>query len=635
VSGLLAKVIETLFQGLIGGLGLQTIGRLVFYQGISAMDPQMPGMFDPNAQGAFANGKNLWFPSSLGGPVFGLMNVMMLIAWAVLVAGIVYNGFQLMFSGSNPRKRAELSGVLTRWLSVAFLLTSVRLIATLIFQFDQAFATMFWRTPGDVSLLDTNTTAALSGLTAAILGLVEAGVTIYLNIVYYIRQLTLAILMILAPICIVTTLFDGGKTAKQWVRQLAAEALAHSFHALLLFVIATGFLGWFPKLVLMFVLVPAASSIAKLFNLESSSGVLGAIGMGGVVGIAMLGASTFQGLTGAAAQSGGVSTAGRAAAGAMGAMGGAGSGAIPTGGISTPAGMQQATVGGMTVSTINPHAAGGPGGATPAFSVSDARPNVDDSGLSWMNSSARPMQTSGQMADRMFRATLPHLAASAFGLVAMGAGANPMMANSIGHGLVGGAMNSYGIGTALHDNTVAGYQEAAFAQDLVNHSNGTFGIDGNGQVMANPEAIPELDPNDQRFANPDQGVTVMKHRVMNQEFTYFGLQNGDDQGNYVWARAGQTRAVGHSLPRGVQTFEVSRIVGRDSAGNSLMQSVGRVGQKQLWVDHPANGGADWRPTTANAGTGVGGFAGAQIGTRQPATVAASTVPGYDPPEEPV
>ncbi len=236
------------------------------------------------------------------GPVY---YTVMGLAGIVLLSLIVVNGGRVSSAGRNPQTRNVLTDFLKDLLFVGIVLLNLPLIYDLLFAINMNIVDLF------SSVYDTEEVTRFSnsfedmksaaGSGMGTLGLIFVfliltGLTLWANLYYLMRKITLIILMALGPLMVVMWLLPQFKSLTgAWFRELTGSIFVQAVHAFVFFTIATvsaadsSFIGT----VMVYVLfIPITESIRRLLSvggdvqggLAKTGAMFGMAGLAGMAG---------------------------------------------------------------------------------------------------------------------------------------------------------------------------------------------------------------------------------------------------------------------------------------------------------------------------------------------------------------
>lgn len=271
----LVEVFEDLLNGLRNLLGLYNTNDLIYNQGIrGSMGWYMGAM------------SNDWMSKTIS-----FHFIFQGIAWTIIALAVVKNLLQRNIATINPSARVSLIEAIKDLFVTAFILASIfQIINTLLF-LNTKVINIFATTSVDFTGMSAvnNYSNALSGIVLQFFYFV---VSIYLNFVYIIRAITLAILIATAPLFVVSIAF-GGKWKQlfnTWLRELVSNIFLQSFHAFILafFVSVQTSSRGIEGMVVAFALIPMTEFFRTMFMGQGGE-MSNALGMASVTaGASML-----------------------------------------------------------------------------------------------------------------------------------------------------------------------------------------------------------------------------------------------------------------------------------------------------------------------------------------------------------
>lgn len=260
-----AGLLENLFNGIRNLLGLYSMNELIYNDGI--------------------RGSKAWYYGAL--PMSWEQNVMQYhlifqaLAWSLIVFAIIKALIQRNLATINPSMRVSLIEQIKDLLLTGVILSFTMPVIDLFLMFNNKLVDIFGAVAVDLDDLSglNNYTNLLAGI---LLQFFYLFISIYLNFVYIIRAITIAILTAMAPLFIVTLAFGGRWKGLfgQWMRELLANIFLQSFHAFILaflFLSSTSSRG-IEVLVICFAVLPLTEFFRGLI-LGQAGGIAGMLGM--------------------------------------------------------------------------------------------------------------------------------------------------------------------------------------------------------------------------------------------------------------------------------------------------------------------------------------------------------------------
>lgn len=232
------------------------------------------------------------------GPVY---YTVMTLAGVVLLSLVAVNGARISAAGRNPQTRNVLTDFLKDLLFVSVILMNLPLVYDLLFALNMTIVDLF------ASSYDTQQVTRFSnsfddmkvaaGPGIGTLGLIFVfliliGLTVWANLYYLMRKVTLIILMALGPLMVVMWLLPQFKSLTgAWFRELVGSIFVQAIHAFVFFTVATlsAAEGSFIATVMVYVLfIPITESLRRLLSVggEMQGGLSKAGAMMGMAGIA-------------------------------------------------------------------------------------------------------------------------------------------------------------------------------------------------------------------------------------------------------------------------------------------------------------------------------------------------------------
>lgn len=262
---MIVDMLESTFNQIRNILGLYDINDLVFNDGIRGSSGWTHGIMSKG-----------WSDQALA-----YHWLFQALAWSVIVFAIVKNLVQRNLATINPVMRISLMESIQNLIITGFLLANAVPVINMLMFLNAKLVAVFGATTPD--LTDLSGINAYSNLLGGVLiQFLFLGIMIYMNFVYIMRAITIAILIATAPLFIVTIAF-GGKWKQlfgTWMRELTGNIFLQSFHAFILsffFAIAMSSRG-IEGLVVLFALIPMTEFFRSLV-LGQGGGIAHSMGM--------------------------------------------------------------------------------------------------------------------------------------------------------------------------------------------------------------------------------------------------------------------------------------------------------------------------------------------------------------------
>lgn len=297
---------ESIFAGILGGvanfiantLGLWNFDELIFNSGIRGTLSYVSGVF----------------PASWQPIIWTFFFISEIISLGLLLYAIIYNVGKKALSTVDPVARASAIEQIKYLFIVAFLLAIVPLIIPLLLNVCAELTGVFHDVLGGKTATDRFKKLASNsgGLGSILTYLVYLGALLYFNVFYVFRALSLALLIILAPIFIVMMALSENKRqlTLAWFREFCANLFIQPLQALMLsFILLVPDTGRnIDSIVMAYVMIPLTNLLRQMFfgnaggladqvgNRGKSAGIGALKFMGGVAGAAVGG--TILGVAG-------------------------------------------------------------------------------------------------------------------------------------------------------------------------------------------------------------------------------------------------------------------------------------------------------------------------------------------------
>ena len=298
LSNTIATAIQELCNGVRGVLNLWSADELIYNAGIRGTAEYIYGIFPA-----------VWEPY-----IWMMFGIFELIAVMLLLYSIVMTATRRALATANMMGRKHAWEQLKNLILVALLLTALPLIVQILLSFSSSLTGIFYSALDGNTIVETRKAAGSGGgLTGAVIQLLYFGMDVYFNFYYMLRGIAIAVMIAIAPLCIVAMTFDSwmSKIASVWAKELAVNVFLQPMHAFL-FVFAcvlpkTG--HGFDTIILMYAIIPfttilrntlfggagAALDKAAASAKKTATGVIGGAAAAGAVFAAKTGAKAVSG----------------------------------------------------------------------------------------------------------------------------------------------------------------------------------------------------------------------------------------------------------------------------------------------------------------------------------------------------
>jgi hypothetical protein len=276
VEEMVAGMLENTFDQLRNFLGLYDINELVYNQGI-------------RGSSAYAHGI---MPNSWAEKAIAYHWLFQALAWSLITLAIVKNLVQRNLATINPAMKISLMESIQNLLITGFILANAIPLINMFMYLNERLVAVFGAT-----IPNFGDNAGLNYYTNTIGGVIiqffYLGVSIYLNFVYIMRAITIAILTAMAPLFIVSIAFGGRwkQLFNTWMREIVGNIFLQSFHAFMLsffFAISTSSRG-IEGMIVTLALIPLTEFFRTLVmgsggGIAHSMGIKSMTQMGSLVG---------------------------------------------------------------------------------------------------------------------------------------------------------------------------------------------------------------------------------------------------------------------------------------------------------------------------------------------------------------
>lgn len=269
-------LLQSTLNGLRNLLGLYSLNELIYNDGIRGSSAWVHGTM----------------PESWHQNVVKYHMVFQAFAWTLISLAVVKSLIQRNLATINPGMRVSLIEQIQNLLLTGFILSSIFPIIAMFMYLNVKVVDVFGSLSpdfGDFQGLN-NYSNWLAGM---ILQCFYFVVTLYLNFVYIMRSITLAILIAMAPLFVVTIAFGGQwkQLFGVWMKELLANIFLQSFHAFILafFVTTTVSSRGIESMVLAFAMIPLTEFFRSMV-MGQAGGMAHQLGVGATTaaaGVAM------------------------------------------------------------------------------------------------------------------------------------------------------------------------------------------------------------------------------------------------------------------------------------------------------------------------------------------------------------
>lgn len=222
LEAILVGAFQSLTNGLSNMLGLWSMDELVFNSGVRGSSAYIGGVF----------------PSAWESIIWTFFYIMEIISLIVLSFSILAGIYKKALSTVNPMVRASFMAQVHNTIVMIFILILLPIIFRLIFSTSETLTEIFSSALGDASAKQAFTYLSQNSgsLAGCIMQFVYLCSLIYFNFFYFIRSLLTAVLMIIAPLCVMAySLGESGKgVTSDWLKTFAATIFVQPIHALIL-----------------------------------------------------------------------------------------------------------------------------------------------------------------------------------------------------------------------------------------------------------------------------------------------------------------------------------------------------------------------------------------------------------------
>lgn len=255
MENVLVKLFASLLTGIKSALGLWKIDDLIYNTGLRGSSSYVHGVF----------------PASWEPVIWMFFVLTELVAILSLLYSIVNNVLKRAMSTMNYMGRLhaweQVKDIIVVALTLALLPVALQILLSLSYNLTGIFESAL---QGETIVNLRNVASAGSGTLAGIVvQVLFFGIDIYYNFFYLLRSLTVSVLIVIAPICIVSATFDNKRKAMvtSWSKELLANIFIQPIHALIFAIILLFPVGThaFDNIMLFYATIPFTSAIRGLF----------------------------------------------------------------------------------------------------------------------------------------------------------------------------------------------------------------------------------------------------------------------------------------------------------------------------------------------------------------------------------
>lgn len=254
MENVLVKLFASLLTGIKSALGLWKIDDLIYNTGLRGSSAYVHGVF----------------PTSWEPVVWMFFVLTELLAILSLLYSIVSNVLKRALSTMNYMGRLhaweQVKDIMVVALTLALLPVALQVLLSLSYNLTGIFEAAL---QGESIVNLRNVASAGSGTLAGIVvQVLFFGMDIYYNFFYLLRSLTVAVLIVIAPICVVSATFDNKHKSMltSWSKELLANIFIQPIHALVFSIILLFPVGThaFDNIMLFYATIPFTSAIRGL-----------------------------------------------------------------------------------------------------------------------------------------------------------------------------------------------------------------------------------------------------------------------------------------------------------------------------------------------------------------------------------
>ena len=221
-TNLFSELIAAIFTGILwvirSVLGLADIDVLVFNLGVRGSAAYNFGLMSEN-----------WW-----NVVLQYQLIFQAIAWVVLVCGFIKTLIDLNLSTINPQKRMSVYDTIQKFIVVGIGLVILIPAVQFLLECNNVLVELF---ASQIETSTLNMPSVSNALVQFIVGMTWITILLYINFIYIMRSITIALLIASGPFFISTIAFShGGKSSlfTSWAKELLANIFVQSVHAFIL-----------------------------------------------------------------------------------------------------------------------------------------------------------------------------------------------------------------------------------------------------------------------------------------------------------------------------------------------------------------------------------------------------------------
>ena len=217
-SKLIAGIFSAILSVIRSVLGLADIDVLVFNLGVRGSAAYNFGLMSEN-----------WW-----NVVLQYQLIFQAIAWVILVCGFIKTLIDLNLSTINPQKRMSVYETIQKFIVVGIGLVILIPAVQFLLECNNVLVELF---ASQIETSALNMPSVNNALVQFLVGMMWITILLYINFIYIMRSITIALLIASGPFFISTIAFShGGKSAlfTSWAKELLANIFVQSVHAFIL-----------------------------------------------------------------------------------------------------------------------------------------------------------------------------------------------------------------------------------------------------------------------------------------------------------------------------------------------------------------------------------------------------------------
>lgn len=265
ITKVLTGLLNDILDGIRNALGLYSINDLMLNKGVRGGDSMFYGIFSTS-----------WYSA-----VSKYFVLCMMFAFLLVSVAIIKMLIQRSLATANVTSRVSLFEGLRDLVITAFLLPGILVVINFLAYLNFSVVNIFSAyTPQGLNFANSSA-ASSAGIGGIVLAFAYFFIDIYINFVYIMRAVTVALLMASAPFFVVSIAF-GGKFRSlfvTWIKEIVSNIFLQSFHVLImgLLLAASASASGIEQIIMVAAFIPMTEFFKKIIT--GGSGIAGSLGM--------------------------------------------------------------------------------------------------------------------------------------------------------------------------------------------------------------------------------------------------------------------------------------------------------------------------------------------------------------------